>query len=135
MADAIAHDEARAAVPTPRLSRAVATVAAVGIGLGVAVLVVFNLLVAALTCGDDGPLDYGTGGAAVERYCRISFEEHLDGTSHHSATFSLLCVIALGAGVAAGAALAITRRRGWLYAALTLLGLLAALTFMVLAVV
>ena len=116
------------------VSRRAALVSAVAVVIGSVALVALNLLVPGLTCGDDGPLDYGTGGAGTERYCRISFDEDLDGTSHLSAPFTTLSVLALGVAVVAGAALVITRRRGWLYGSLALLALLGAWTVALLAV-
>src|SRR4029077_14810778 len=45
---------------------------AIAIGGASTALVELNALVAALTCGDDGPLDYGTASGAETGLCRVS---------------------------------------------------------------
>jgi len=118
-----------------RVSTAVAVLTAVAVGIGTIVLVGLNLLAAALTCGDDGPLDYGTAGAAARRYCEISFTENSNGIDQLSSTFVTLTLLVLGAVAFALGALLITRGRGWLNGALALLGLLGAWTLALLVVV
>ena len=91
------------------------------------VLLALNALVAALTCGDDGALDYGTARAGEERLCRASFDTHLDGSEHFSRKVTILGLIALGAVLVTGI-LAFTGRRGWLVASVAVLVALAAWT-------
>ena len=94
------------------------------------VLLALNALVAALTCGDDGALDYGTASAGEERLCRASFDTHLDGSEHFGRKVTILGLIALGAILVTGTLLAFTGRRGWLVASLGVLVALAAWTLL-----
>jgi hypothetical protein len=86
-----------------------------------ALLVVFNAFIALLACGDDGPLDYGTGGDAVRNYCQASF----DGRGHFTRVFTSLSVLALALAGVIGMLLLMTRQGLWLYSSLTLLPFLA----------
>ena len=97
------------------VSRPAALVATLAVAIGTVVLVAFNLLGAALTCGDEGSLDSGTASAATRRYCSIAFDEHPDGTAHLSATFTTSAIVALGAVATALTALVTTGRPRWLH--------------------
>jgi hypothetical protein len=94
-------------------------------------LVVLNGFFALLACGDDGSLDYGTGGDAVRSYCHTSFNDDGGGggggfTGGFSGVFTSLSLLALTLAGVTGVRLAVTRRPVWLCSALTLLLLLGA---------
>jgi hypothetical protein len=107
---------------TPVLSRLRATLVASVATIASALLVGLNAFVAPLACGDDGPLDYGTGGDAVRNYCQASFHD----SGHFTTVFTSLSVLALALAGATGMLLIVTRQRPWLYSSLTLLLLLGA---------
>jgi hypothetical protein len=107
---------------TPVLSRLGATFAAFVATIASGLLVGFNAFVARLACGDDGPLDYGTGGDAVRNYCQASFDD----SGHFTRVFTSLSVFALALAGVTGMLLIVTRQRLWLYSSLTLLLLLGA---------
>jgi hypothetical protein len=71
---------------TPVLSRLGATLVAFIATVASTLLVGLNALVAGLACGDDGPLDYGTGGDVVKSYCQASF----DASGHFTRIFTSL---------------------------------------------
>ena len=129
------HSESQSAGATGHrlLSKTAALGATAIVVVGSVVLLAFNLLVSALTCGDDGALDYGTAGAATRRYCRVSFEEHLDRTAHLG-VLPMIAIVVLGVVGIAVAALVTTRRRGWLHASLAVLGAVVVWTLTVLVV-
>jgi hypothetical protein len=66
-----------------------------------------------LACGDDGPVDYGTSGFALEGYCRIVFDDR--GFSSAVNYGVLVLIIAIGI---VQMLLITTRSRLWLYASL-----------------
>lgn len=106
----------------PVVSRLGATLVALVASIASALLVAFNAVVAPLACGDDGPLDYDTGGDAVRSYCQASF----DGSGHFSRVLTSLSVLALVLAGVTGMLLIVTRKRLWLYSSCTLLLLLGA---------
>ena len=78
-------------------------------------LVGLSTLITALTCGDDGPVDYGTAGGAAKRLCSAS-----------SGDVELVYITTGIVVVAVGALLAVTGRLLWLRISLALIGLLGA---------
>jgi hypothetical protein len=107
---------------TPVLSGLGATLVASVATIASTLLVGFNAFLAPLACGDDGPLDYGTGGDAVRSYCHVSFDD----SGHFTRVFTSLSVLALALAGVTGVLLIMTRRHLWLYSSLTLLLLLGA---------
>jgi hypothetical protein len=107
---------------TPVLPRLGATAVAFVATVASVSLVVFNGFFALLACGDDGSIDYGTGGDAVRSYCHASFN---DG-GYFTGVFASLSLLAFALAGVTGVLLAVTRRPVWLYSTLTLLLLLGA---------
>jgi len=106
----------------PVLSRVGAGIVAFVATIASTLLIGLNAFVALLTCGDDGPLDYGTGGETVRNYCQASFD---DG-ANVSSGFTALSVLVFALAGVTGTLLFVTRQRLWLYSSLTVLALLAA---------
>ena len=94
---------------------------AFAVSAGSVVLLGLNTLIAAFTCGDDGPLDYGNASSAEKRLCQFSFDTHLNGSQHFSRTFTIVSLLALVVILLTGTLLALTRRRSWLVASLAVL--------------